>query len=164
MTPKESILAEVGRSGRRAVASRCTEVLAGRGIEAEFLFALAGPASRQVLDGREGGPDGHWPKVWALRGLLYAWDDSAQAPVVAATADDSWRVREMAAKVIRAHEIDDALEVLSVLVDDPVPRVRTAAERARIVLTRAAPEGVQSVRRTGSGGRRRPSPDNGGPR
>lgn len=164
VTPKESVLAEVGRSGRRAVVSRCTEVLAGCGIDAEFLFALAGPASRQVLDGREGGVDGHWPKVWALRGLLYAWDDSAQAPVVAATADDSWRVREMAAKVIRAHEIDDALEVLSTLVADPVPRVRTAAERARIALTRATPRSGQSERRTGGGARRRPSPDIGGPR
>ncbi len=50
----------------------------------------------------------------------------------------------MAARVIRAHEIDDALEVLSTLVDDPVPRVRTAAERARIALTRAAPGSAPS--------------------
>jgi hypothetical protein len=164
VTPKESILAEVRRSGRQAVVFRCTEVLAGRGIDAEFLFALAGPASRQVLDGREGGPGGHWPKVWALRGLLYAWDDAAEAPVMAATADDSWRVREMAAKVIRANEIDEALEVLSTLVDDPVPRVRTAADRARVALTGAAPRSGQSLRRNGQRSTKMPSPDRSGPR
>jgi hypothetical protein len=150
VTPKESIRAEARRRGRQAVAFRCTEVLAGRGIDAEFLFVLAGPASRPVLDGRGGGPEGYWPKVWALRGLLYAWDEAAQASVMAATADDSWRVREMAAKVIKAHEIDDALEVLSTLVDDPVPRVRTAAERARIALTQAA-SGGRRRRRTSGG-------------
>jgi hypothetical protein len=164
VTPRESILAEVRRSGRQAVVFRCTELLNGRGIDAEFLFALAGPASRQVLDGREGGPEGYWPKVWALRGLLYAWDDAAESQVIAATADASWRVREMAATVIGANEIDQALEVLSTLVDDPVTRVRTAAERARIALTRTASSGSAPSKADGQRSTKTPSPDNSGPR
>jgi len=27
-----------------------------------------------VLAGQGGGLEGHWPKVWALCGLLYAWE------------------------------------------------------------------------------------------
>ena len=81
---------------------------------------LAGLASRQVLDSREEGRDGYWPRVWALRGLRYAYSDAAASSVIEATADRSWRVREMAAKVILTHAIDDGLDPLGRLVDDPV--------------------------------------------
>lgn len=118
-TPKESVLAEVGRAGLDDVVARRKALLSGRGVDARFLFALAGPAPRQVLDGSEGGPYGRWPKVWALRGLLLRVGGLCRAPVVAATTDESWRVREMAARVIGAHAIDDALEDLNRLVDDP---------------------------------------------
>lgn len=138
VTPKESVLAEVRRTGVADVAARCLRVLSGRGADPAFLFVLAGPASRQVLDGREGGLTGYWPKVWALRGLLYAWDVSAEAAVIDATSDESWRVREMAAKVIRAHLVDDALGALGRLAEDEVPRVRAAAHRARVALTQAS--------------------------
>lgn len=147
VTPKESVLAEVRVTGVTDVATRCIHLLSGRGADAAFLFVLAGPASRQVLDGREGGPEGHWPKVWALRGLLYAWDDSAEAAVIHATSDQSWRVREMAAKVIRAHVVDDALEALGRLAEDEVPRVRAAAERARVTLSRASSVAPSTRRR-----------------
>jgi len=155
VTPKHSVLAEVRRVGLRDVVSRCTEILSGRPSDSRVLYVLAGPASRQVLDGREGGPDGYWPKVWALRGLLYAWDDAAQTAVLDVIADESWRVREMAAKVIGAHAIDDGLDALGRLIDDPVPRVRTAATRARLALTRAVPRaaGDRSAHRR-TGGRR----------
>lgn len=113
-------------------------ILEGRPPDGRFLYVLAGPASRPVVRGGAGGMDGYWPKVWALRGLRYAWDASAERLVVEATADESWRVREMAAKVIGAHEIDDGLDALGRLVEDPVPRVRAAAESARVALTWAA--------------------------
>jgi HEAT repeat protein len=71
-----------------------------------------------------------WYPVWALRGLLYAWDPAAEPAVVAALSLDAWRVREMAAKVCLVREIGAAGDVLAELVDDPVPRVRIAAARA----------------------------------
>jgi hypothetical protein len=75
--------------------------------------------------------------VWAVRALLYAWDDTARAAVVHALADEAWRVREMAAKVIARRLLGEALEAVSELRHDPVPRVRQAAERAVTVLTAA---------------------------
>ncbi|HVC13918.1 MAG TPA: hypothetical protein VND62_03570 [Acidimicrobiales bacterium] len=139
VSPKQSVLAEVRRRGTADVVSHCAAILSGDGVDPEFLFVLAGPASRQILEGREGGLGGYWPKVWALRALLYAWDDAAAGSVIDATGDVSWRVREMAARVIRAHAIDDALEVLGRLADDAVPRVRAAADRARVSLVETAP-------------------------
>jgi hypothetical protein len=35
-----------------------------------------------------------------LRKLLYSWDEMARAAVLDALADEAWRVREMAAKVV----------------------------------------------------------------
>ena len=54
------------------------------------------------------GKEGYWPRVWAARGLLHAWDDRATAVIVQATADGAWRVREMAAKVIARHRVGEA--------------------------------------------------------
>lgn len=161
VSPKESVLAEVRRVGLAEVVARCTDILSGRGLDDRFLFVLAGPASRQVLDGREGGRDGYWPRVWALRGMRYAYGDAAATSVIEATADRSWRVREMAAKVIGAHAIDDGLDALSRLVDDPVPRVRVAGARARIALTNAAstaPRGEPAPRSNGERTTRRAAP------
>jgi HEAT repeat protein len=80
-------------------------------------------------------------RVWAARALLYAWDDSAQDAVLTALADESWRVREMAA-VKGAGEvggarrkIGDALPVVAAMSADSVPRVRAAAARATAILT-----------------------------
>lgn len=50
--------------------------------------------------------------------------------LVRATEDPYWRVREMAAKVVARHVVADALEAVGLLREDPVPRVRAAAERA----------------------------------
>lgn len=130
MTPRQSVTAEVGRNGAGAVAARCTEILSSGPTDDQFLFVLAGPAARQVLEGREGGVAGHWPRVWALRGLLYAWDESAIPEVIRATGDESWRVREMATKVLAAHRVTSGLHALKRLQADPVPRVRAGADRA----------------------------------
>jgi hypothetical protein len=119
------------------VVAGCLDILTGRNIDERLLRVLAGPAAETVLVGREGGVGGYWPRVWATRGLLYAWDESAAAAVVAATSDTSWRVREMAAKVTSAHRVGDGLDAMTMLRDDPVPRVRAAAERAVAVLTAA---------------------------
>jgi HEAT repeat protein len=110
-------------------------VLDGRHIDEDFLFVIGGPAAQTILDGREGGVDGYWPRVWALRALQYAWEESATAAVLAAADDESWRVREAVAKVIAHQRLGDDLSALADLDRDPVERVRQAADRARKRLT-----------------------------
>jgi hypothetical protein len=119
------------------VVSGCLELLAGGAADPDFLLALAGPGAEQVISGREGGLGGYWPRVWAARGLLYAWDDRATPSVVEGTRDEAWRVREMALKVIARHELGEAIDAVAALQDDPVARVRAAAERALVILTSA---------------------------
>jgi HEAT repeats len=135
MSPRESVRGECQRRGEKAVVASCLDVLTGQNIDDRLLQVLGGPAAEQVLGGRAGGIAGYWPRVWAARGLLYAWDESASTVIARATSDDAWRVREMAAKVITKHRIGDALDAVITLRDDPVPRVRAAAERAIAVLT-----------------------------
>lgn len=136
LTPRQGIAAECERRGRAAVVAGCIDLLQGRqDTDDALLIALAGPAAEAVLDGSAGGRAGYWPRVWAARGLLHAWDDRATAVITQATADDAWRVREMSAKVIARHYIGDALPAVSLLRNDSVPRVRAAADRAVVRLT-----------------------------
>ena len=137
MTPRENVTAECRRRGADAVISGCIDLLDGSGADEALIAALGGKAARYVLSGGEGGPDGRWPRVWAARGLLYAWADSAVPAIIRATTDEAWRVREMAAKVIARHQVADALAAVLALRDDPVPRVRAAAVRAVVTLTAA---------------------------
>jgi HEAT repeat protein len=104
-------------------------------VDDALVHALAGPPAHYALDGHAGGKAGYWPRVWAARGLLHAWDDRASAAIIHATTDDAWRVREMAAKVIARHRIGDAFTAVAPLRNDQVPRVRAAAERAIMILT-----------------------------
>ena len=145
-TPQERIAAECASRGRDALVAGCVALLEGRpdAVDDRLITVLGGDAAGHVLDGREGGRSGYWPRVWAARGLLHAWDNRADEDAVAkpaadaiidALTDHSWRVREMAAKVIAAHRIGRALDAVAALRDDPVPRVRVAAERAVVSLT-----------------------------
>lgn len=93
--------------------------IGGRGAVAQLAL---GPLAERGSD--------YWPRVWAARGLRYAWDPAAAPAVVAALADPAWRVREMAAKVAGQRELGEAADALAGLVGDPVPRVRVAAVRA----------------------------------
>lgn len=136
LTPRASIEAECRRRGTSAVAAACTSILLDGAVDDDLLWVVAGPATTAVLAGREGGRDGYWPRVWATRGLLHAWDDAAAPALTAAIRDDAWRVREMAAKVVAKHHVEDAFEEIVRLRDDPVARVRAAAERSLARLTR----------------------------
>jgi hypothetical protein len=136
LTPRQSVTAECQRRGKPAVVSGCIDLLQGRhDVDDALVHALGGPPAHYVLDGHAGGKAGYWPRVWAARGLLHAWDDRATAAIIQATTDDAWRVREMAAKVIARHRIGDALTAVAPLRSDQVPRVRAAAERAIVILT-----------------------------
>jgi HEAT repeats len=139
MTPRESVEEECRRKGTKNVVARCVEILSGAEADEETLQALAGPASAHILEGGEGGLAGYWPRVWAMRGLIYAWNESAAPVVIAGASDESWRVREMSARVVARHQVSDAIEEMAVLRDDDVPRVREAAERA---LMRLAEYGI----------------------
>ncbi len=115
---------------------RCASLLRlGRGDD----VVGAGLELAMVLGGRRdpdwfagGKPPGHgyWARVLAARALLYAWDDSASDAVIGALDDEQWRVRELAAKVVRLRELSVAVDRLVDLTDDDVPRVRVAVARA----------------------------------
>jgi hypothetical protein len=136
MTPRQSIAAECARRGQPALVAGCIALLERRGgVDDALVVALGGPPAEYVLSGGESGKDGYWPRVWAARGLLYAWQDQATAAIITATSDEAWRVREMAAKVIARYRVGDALDAVAALRDDPVPRVRAAAARAVTRLT-----------------------------
>jgi len=79
---------------------------------------------RQAFESRD---QEYWPRVWGARGLLHVWAADARPAVIGGLSDPAWRVREMAAKIVRAQELADAETELAALVADPVPRVRTAA-------------------------------------
>lgn len=107
----------------------CIRLLSGQNVPPRIVYGLGGPPAKWAVTSGEPGPD-YWLRVWALRGLLWNWNDSARSAVLDALTDDAWRAREMAAKVVARHRLDVALELLIVLQDDPLPRVRQAATRA----------------------------------
>ena len=135
MTPRQRVLHECEQRGKPQFVAGCVALLGGGEADDGLILVLGGEAAGYVLAGRDGGPHGYWPRVWAARGLLHAWDDRATAVIIQATADDAWRVREMAAKVVARHRIGDAFTAVAELRNDQVPRVRAAAERAVVILT-----------------------------
>ncbi len=138
-TPKQRIAAECVRHGPGLLTACCIALLEDRPGEVsdDLIVVLGGEQGRNVLDGADGGKTGYWPRVWAARALLHQWDPAAAAAVTGAAHDEAWRVREMAAKVIAAHRVGDALDAVAALRTDPVERVRAAAARAVTLLTAA---------------------------
>ena len=134
VTPRASIEAECLRVGTATFVAKCVQILSTGDIDEATLLVLAGPGAREVLRGREGGVSGHWPRVWAMRAFLYAWEDSATRVVIEGANDESWRVREMCAKVVARRRVVDAFDAVATLGNDPVLRVRTAAQRALVRL------------------------------
>ena len=124
---------ECARRGTGEVVATCVRLLRRRDADDGLIFAIGGPGARSVLDGGQQ----YWLRVWAARALLYAWDDSAREAVMDALADEAWRVREMAAKVVARRLLGETLAVVAGLRQDPVGRVRLAAERATAILTAA---------------------------
>ena len=133
VTPRERIRAECARRGKDAVLADCLALLEGA-TDPELTRSLAGRGAEKYFDGGQH-DDTYWFRVWALRGLLWSWDDRATASVVDALDDEAWRVREMAAKVVARNLVGEAMTAVAERRDDPVPRVRRAAERALLRLT-----------------------------
>jgi hypothetical protein len=111
------------------------DAVADYDADAYLIEQLGGPHGRQVLDGGPRPDQRYWIRVWAMRGLLWAWDASALDAVIAGLADPAWRVREMSAKVIARHRVGDAFNAVAKRREDQTPRVRAAATRAVAVLT-----------------------------
>ena len=128
LSPRQRAEMECARRGKDAVVSDCLDLLRGE-TDLHLLQSVAGAGANKYFDGREH-EDTYWFRVWALRTLLWAWDDRAALAVRAATTDEAWRVREMAAKVVARRLVTEAGPAVAALRDDPVPRVRAAAERA----------------------------------
>lgn len=80
----------------------------------------------------------YWLRVWGTRGLLWNWDARALPSLRAALGDEHWRVREMAAKVVARHLVDELQPDVAQLIQDSTPRVRAAASRALALLAAAA--------------------------
>jgi hypothetical protein len=138
LTPRQSVEIECARRGTAEVVAGCVALLRGEGVDDDFILALGGPGGHRVLDDGPAQRNQYWRRVWGARGLLHAWTDEAEGAVVAALADEHWRVREMAAKVVAKRRIGSALDSVAALRSDPVPRVRAAAERATVLLAAAA--------------------------
>ena len=136
-TPRQSVEAECQSRGHAAVVAGCKDLLAGKKTDPTLVVGLGGRPARWVMDPSERPGPEYWLRVWALRGLLWAWDDAAGRPVRSALQDDAWRVREMACKVLARHRVVDALPDVALLQDDEVPRVRRAATTAVKRLTDA---------------------------
>ncbi len=135
LTPRQSVELECARRGRQPVIAGCVALLRRQEVDDNLIMALGGPAGRVVLDDGPHQRNQYWRRVWGARGLLYAFDDGAADAIIGALGDEHWRVREMAAKVIARHRIGAALTAVAGLRDDPVARVRAAAERAVVMLT-----------------------------
>ena len=133
-TPRESIRRECELRGKDSVVAGCISLLNGQSADAELIYALGGPPASWVFSTDAPGPD-YWLRVWAARGLLWAWDDAALPSLMTALEDDAWRVREMALKVVARHRLDDAVQTVASLQEDPVPRVASPASRALVRLT-----------------------------
>lgn len=137
LKPRERIEAECARRGKAAFVAGCIALLEDRDTDGDLIVALGGPPALWAVGAGVEGPR-YWRRVWAARGLLWAWDDVALPAILSALHDDAWRVREMAAKVAARHAVGDAIPTLLLLRDaDPVPRVRAAADRAVQLLTSA---------------------------
>jgi HEAT repeat protein len=135
MTPRESVDQECARRGKDKVVAGCIELLRGGVADPDLILALGGPPARRVLTREPSGPS-CWLRVWAARGLLWAWDDEASQAVEEALHDDAWRVREMALKVVSRHCVEGAFPTVVELQEDSVSRVRAAAFRALTRLSR----------------------------
>ncbi|MDQ1599777.1 MAG: hypothetical protein QOD68_1251 [Actinomycetota bacterium] len=129
--PVERVAALVELVGADAVADWCADLLRGgdwTDVDAPDLDWIGGPSSASMVD--KALALDYWPRVWAARALLHAYRPQAEPAVVRGLSDESWRVREMCAKVVRAHEVGAAADELAPLCADGVPRVRAAAVRA----------------------------------
>jgi hypothetical protein len=137
-SPRARVEHECRRRGKTAFVAGCVDLVEGRAVDPELVAVLGGRSAAWTHSADVPGPD-YWLRVWATRGLLWAWDPVAAPALQRALVDDAWRVREMALKVVARHLVEDALSEVARLQDDPSARVRAAAGRALVRLATAEP-------------------------
>ena len=133
--PRDIVSEAVAEFGIHATVDTCLALLDGHENYALLPVPLAYLAGVHAVAKLERGDlasrqQGHWPRVWAARTFRYVWLDHAGPGTAAALHDQSWRVREMAAKVVSQRSLTLAADQLLALMHDPEPRVRVAAVRA----------------------------------
>lgn len=134
-SPRERVRQATERWGEADVVRLCSELVrsspgAVQGRLLDLAMVLGGLTDRDWLAGGKPPGHGYWSRVWAVRALLYVWDESAGRAVIGALGDEHWRVREMALKVVALRELGQAAGIAERLCADEVPRVRAAAVRA----------------------------------
>jgi hypothetical protein len=133
-SPRDSIARECERRGKDELVAGCMALLRGQSVDPELVYALGGPPASWVWTGTEPGPD-YWLRVWALRGLLWAWDAEALGCIMTSLDDEAWRVREAALKVVGRHRLGAANTKVASMRDDPSSRVASAAHRVHVRLS-----------------------------
>lgn len=121
--PKDRVLTACELFGRDRIVAWCEALLSGSAGDDD-------PAWPDIswLGGTIGWP-ATWRRVWGARGLLHIGPPAHPEIVLDALADDAWRVREMALKVIASHGIDDPRGAVETCTSDPYERVRYQAWR-----------------------------------
>ncbi|WP_233189246.1 HEAT repeat domain-containing protein [Subtercola sp. Z020] len=112
------------------MARRAASLLAGGYEGEEFLLVVGGSHAEGIV---HGAPALYWPEVWGARALLYVWDAAAAPTVIAGLGNQSWRVREMCARVCAEHGVGTVKDLVRRTTDENA-RVRTAAARAIAVV------------------------------
>ncbi|MEU4244165.1 HEAT repeat domain-containing protein [Actinoplanes sp. NPDC026619] len=141
-TPKQRIELACATRGAPEVVAGCLALIGGGDTDPELVEILSNPAGPRYLDAP---PDQrYWLRVWGVRGLRWALcapdapaahDPDIVEALLSALADESWRVRENATKVVAQHRVDAAQPAIAALLTDEIPRVRAAAARALRLLT-----------------------------
>jgi hypothetical protein len=134
--PRQRIEEHAQTLGQPAFAMACARILDGQDADPQMLRVLAGRSASWFVSNEDDRND-YWQRVWAARGLLWAWHEAALPSLLRAFEDDAWRVREMALKVAARHRVGDALDRATALRGDGVARVRAAATRAVTLITSA---------------------------
>lgn len=139
LTPRQSIELESARRPRDAVIDGCIAVLQGNGdrVDDTLIVALGGPPTHRILTGESHADADLWKRIWATRGLLWVWDERATRALGSAPTDNSWRMRELAVKVVRRHKVGKHLSTVAARQTDPVARVRAVDPVERLVAARA---------------------------
>ena len=137
-TPRQRVAAAAEEYGDLVVVGWCTDLVAASDparVTGEAALVLGGRHAQALLADPTA-DHAWWWRVWGLRGLLHVWDDRASGTVMGALDDEVWRVREGALRVVARRRLDDDLQRISDLREDPVERVRSAAARALVALER----------------------------
>jgi hypothetical protein len=123
------------RLGKTAALDALTRLLAGEVRDEDLvwdpyrsiLLDIGDGHAESLMADETGGRLVYWPRAWAARALAYIGGERVGPALLAALADDHWRVRMNAAQAIGRLGIEGATSSLVRRLDDDHGRVRAAA-------------------------------------